>query len=53
MFWQNMSKELLWDTRQLFDQIDTQFKQRSPGDGLGAQMAVSLTLDIAPLKDIT
>ena len=41
-FWEEMSEELFQNVKELYEQIDTQFQQRSPDDGPGAQMAVSL-----------
>ena len=38
-----MSEELFTNVRNLFRQIDTDFSERSPDDGTGAQMAVGLT----------
>jgi len=38
-FWSQMSTDLFSNVKELFDQIDTQFKERSPGEGTGAQMS--------------
>ncbi len=39
-FWSRMSLELFQNVAMLFEQIDTQHSNRSPEDGLGAQMSV-------------
>ena len=39
-FWSRMSLELFQNVALLFEQIDTQHSNRSPEDGLGAQMSV-------------
>lgn len=40
-FWSNMSLELFQNVKLLYEQIETQFMERSPDDTMGAQMAVS------------
>jgi hypothetical protein len=36
-----MSRQLFSNVRDLYEQIDTQYNERSPEEGPGAQMAVS------------
>lgn len=43
-FWSNMSLELFQNVKLLYEQIETQFLERSPDDTMGAQMAVSAYL---------
>lgn len=40
-FWTEMSRQLFSNVRDLYEQIDTQYNERSPEEGPGAQMAVS------------
>lgn len=40
-FWQGMSTKLFANVKELFDQIDTQYKERTGDEGMGGQMAVS------------
>lgn len=40
-FWRNMSGELFSNVKELFTQIDCWIQEREPGDGTGAQLAVS------------
>lgn len=40
-FWQSMSTQLFANVKELYDQIDTQYKERSGDEGMGGQMAVS------------
>ncbi|KAM7220089.1 hypothetical protein V8F06_004603 [Rhypophila decipiens] len=39
MFWIQMSRELFINVRDLFEQIDTQYADKSPEEGMGGQMA--------------
>lgn len=40
-FWRAMSGELFSNVKELFTQIDCWVQEREPGDGTGAQLAVS------------
>lgn len=41
-FWMQMSRELFMNVRDLYEQIDTQYADKSPEEGMGGQMAVSM-----------
>lgn len=40
-FWADMAHRLFWNVNILYEQIETQYADRSPEEGPGAQMAVS------------
>ena len=40
-FWKKMSVELFNNVDQLYEQIETQYTERTGDDGMGGQMAVS------------
>jgi hypothetical protein len=42
-FWAQMAHTLFWNVNILYEQIKTQYVDRSPEEGPGAQMAVSET----------
>lgn len=39
-FWTKMSLDLFNNVKELYDQIDTQYSQRTGDEGMGGQMAV-------------
>jgi len=38
-FWRKMSRDLFMNVKELYEQIDTQYADRGPEEGMGAQMA--------------
>jgi hypothetical protein len=42
-FWDDMAHKLFWNVNMLYEQIETHYADKSPEEGLGAQMAVSVT----------
>lgn len=40
-FWAGMAQKLFWNVNILYEQIETHYVDKAPGDGPGAQMAVS------------
>lgn len=42
-FWTDMARKLFWNVSILYEQIETHYAEKSPDDGPGAQMAVSMT----------
>lgn len=46
-FWANMAHELFKNVYALYEQIETHYVERSPDDGPGAQMAVSITKSLS------
>lgn len=49
-YWRTMSGELFKNVKDLFTQIDCWIEEREPGDGTGAQLAVSDNTRLLPFR---
>jgi hypothetical protein len=52
-FWADMAQKLFWNVNILYEQIETHYVDKAPGDGPGAQMAVSANNQILDVPRLT